>query len=242
MIDSTASSKAAYEAWHDRMAVDRETDNPWHRLVKSHLEYARDVSDKRILEIACGRGGFACWLASQSPPPAEIVASDFASTAIEKGRTLAAERGLSGITWETGDIQNIAHETESFDTVISCETVEHVPEPRRAISELARVLKPGGRLFLTTPNYLCVYGPYRIYMRLTGRRFTEEGQPINNLLLLPLTRRWVVNAGLRVRVVDGFGHYLLLPGRGPKELPFFNNPRFLMRWFGLHSLIVAEKI
>src|SRR5256885_2999810 len=135
MIDSTTNSKAVYEAWHDRLEVDRETDTPWHRLVKSHLDYPRDVGGKRILEIGCGRGGFACWLASQSPAPAEILASDFASTAIEKGRTLADERGLSGITWETGDIQKIAHETDSFDTVISCETVEHVAEPRRALNE-----------------------------------------------------------------------------------------------------------
>ena len=93
MIDSTANSKAVYEAWHDRMEVDREPDTPWHRLVKSHLDYPRDVGGKRILEIGCGRGGFACWLASQSPSPAEIVATDFASTAIETDADNS--RGLS---------------------------------------------------------------------------------------------------------------------------------------------------
>jgi SAM-dependent methyltransferase len=194
-----------------------------------------------VLEIGCGRGGFACWLASRSERPSEIVATDFAATAVRKGQEFAVQRGLSGITWRVGDIQAIDHEDASFDTVISCETIEHVPEPRRAVGELARVLKPGGRLLLTTPNYLGMMGLYRFYLRLAGRRFTEEGQPINNFMLLPLTWVWIARSGLRVSEVDAVGHYLPFPGRPQIELPVFNNPRFLMRWFALHSLVVAEK-
>jgi 2-polyprenyl-3-methyl-5-hydroxy-6-metoxy-1,4-benzoquinol methylase len=231
----------AYEEWHERYEVDTESDSPWHNMVKQHFDIERDVVGKRILEIGCGRGGFACWMAGQPRPPAEVVATDFARTAVEKGHAFANERGLSGITWQVGDIQAIAHMDASFDTVVSCETIEHIPDPRRAIRELARVLKPGGRLLLTTPNYLGTIGLYRAYMRLTGRRFTEEGQPINNFMLLPLTRAWIARSGLRVRAVDAVGHYLPFPGRPPIELPIFNNPRILMRWFGLHSLVVAEK-
>jgi 2-polyprenyl-3-methyl-5-hydroxy-6-metoxy-1,4-benzoquinol methylase len=232
---------AAYEAWHERLAVDTEADTPWHRLVQQHLDLARDLAGRRVLEIGCGRGGFACWLASRPAPPAEVVAADVAATAVAKGRAYAAARGIRGITWNVADIQALAHPDSSFDTVISCETIEHVPDPRRAIRELARVLKSGGRLFLTTPNYLGSFGLYRLYLRLCGRVYTEEGQPINNLLFLPRTRHWVARAGLRVRTTDGIGHYLLLPRRLPIELTMLNNPRSLMRWLGLHSLVVAEK-
>lgn len=183
----------------------------------------------------------SCWLAEQPVRAAQIVAADFAVTAVEKGQSFAIERGISTITWQVCDIQDIPHEDASFDTVISCETVEHVPDPKLAIRELARVLKPGGRLLLTTPNYLGPMGLYRGYLRLTGRRFTEEGQPINNFLLLPVTRSWIVRSALRVKIVDSTGQYLLLPGRPPLDLPSFNTPKTLMRWFGHHSLIVAEK-
>jgi 2-polyprenyl-3-methyl-5-hydroxy-6-metoxy-1,4-benzoquinol methylase len=236
-------SRLAYEAWHGRLEVDGETSTPWHRLVREHLDPARDLDGKSVLEIGCGRGGFACWLAARDAhAPAEVVAADFAETAVRKGEEFAARCRIVGIKWEVADIQDLKHASASFDTVVSCETVEHVSDPRRALGELARVLKPGGRLLLTTPNYLGMMGLYRGYMRLTGRKYTEEGQPINNFLLLPRTLAWVKRTGLRACVVDAVGHYLPFPGRPPIELPIFNNPRRLQRWFGLHSLIVAEKL
>jgi hypothetical protein len=47
-------SHAAYEAWHQRLAVDSDIDTPWHRLVRAHLQGERDLEGKRILEIGCG--------------------------------------------------------------------------------------------------------------------------------------------------------------------------------------------
>ncbi len=235
------SARAAYEAWHTRYAVDAESDAPWHQLVKQHLNRSRDVHGKRVLEIGSGRGGFACWLAGQAQRPGTLVAADFARTAVHKGRAFAHERGVLQVRWAIGDMQTLAHREGTFDTIISCETIEHVPDPPRALRELARVLKPGGRLFLTTPNYLGTMGLYRGYLRLTGRRYTEQGQPINHPNVLPRTLAWVKRAGLRVLAVDGVGHYLPFPGRPPIEIPALNRPRWLMRWFGLHSLVVATK-
>jgi SAM-dependent methyltransferase len=158
-----------------------------------------------------------------------------------KGRALAAANRVQGIVWEVGDIQAIAHRAKSFDTVISCETIEHVPSPRYAVAELARVLKPGGRLLLTTPNYLGTMGLYRAYLRVRGRRFTEVGQPINNFMLLPATRLLVARAGLKIERVDAVGHYLPFPGRPPISIPQLDRARRLTKWFGLHSLIAAVK-
>jgi ubiquinone/menaquinone biosynthesis C-methylase UbiE len=237
----TDRSRSAYDAWHARYPVDVESDAPWHRLVKAHLNPTRDLRGKRVLEIGSGRGGLAVWLAEQPERPALLVAADFARTAVRMGQDFSRQRGVPGIRWVVGDIQAIGARDGAFDTVISCETIEHVPHPALALRELARVLKPGGRLYLTTPNYLGPMGLYRGYLRLTGRRYTEEGQPINNLVALPRTLAWVRRAGLRVLRVDAVGHYLPFPGRPPIEIPALNNPRWLMRWFGLHSLVVATR-
>jgi ubiquinone/menaquinone biosynthesis C-methylase UbiE len=221
-----------YEQWHARLDVDTESDAPWHRLVKRYLS-RHDLRGKRVLEIGCGRGGFAAWLSTRCP---SLHGADFSYTAVAK-----ASGFVRSATFEVADIQSLPHPGGTFDAAVSCETIEHVLDPARALSELARVLKPGGLLFLTTPNYLGTMGLYRAYLRLTRRRYTEEGQPINRLLMLPWTIRLARAAGLTIERVDGIGHYLPFPGRPPIEFPILDSLRPLMKWAALHSLVLARK-
>jgi ubiquinone/menaquinone biosynthesis C-methylase UbiE len=204
-------ARSAYERWHKRFPVDAGSDTPWHTLLKRHLDVPRDVRDRLLLEIGSGRGGLATWLAEHASQPRAVVAADFAASAVRMGRDHADETGVARLTWEVADIQTLPHADESFDTVISCETIEHVPDPGTAVRELARV------------------------------RYTEEGQPINHLTLLPRTRRWVVRAGLRIVRTDGIGHYLPLPGAPPRPLRWPDRAPLLAKWFALHSITIAEK-
>jgi SAM-dependent methyltransferase len=195
----------------------------------------------QALEIGCGLGELATYLGSLSP--SRLVAADFSPVAIEKAQANALRLGLNNIDFVVEDIEGLNFADETFDVVVSCETVEHVPNPEVAVQELARVLKPGGRLFLTTPNYLSITGLYRAYRGLTGRPSTEGGQPHNNLTMLPRTRRWVRRSGLNVLAIDGTGHYLPVPRRrqGPLEVPMPKPLDRWLRWLATHSLIVARK-
>lgn len=233
-------TREAYEVWHRSLLVDDEADMPWHRLLREHLDLSRDVAGRTVLEVGCGRGDLSRWLASRPSPPRRLVAADFAGSAVSRGADYARRHNLGGIDWQVADITRLPYLDGSFETIVSCETVEHVPHPERAFHELARVLKPGGRLLLTTPNYLSTTGLYRLYLRLRGRRYQEAGQPVNNLMMLPRTRFLARRAGLRVTASDGTGHFILLPGP-PIQLHFLDRRRFFTRWFGLYSIVVAEK-
>ena len=233
-----ADPRVDYDGWHARVAGTDALDTPWHRLVQESLSIPRDLDGQRVLEIACGRGDFASWCAARSRP-ARLLAADFSMTAVRLARARVLTSAENGrVSFAQGDVQALALPDNSMDTVICCETIEHVPDPRGAVRELARVLRPGGRLFLTTPNYLGPMGAYRGYMRLTGRRFTEEGQPINQFLLAPMVRRWVSAAGLRIVRAVTSGLYLPFPGRPP--LLLVDRSRWLGP-FGLHALTVADK-
>jgi 2-polyprenyl-3-methyl-5-hydroxy-6-metoxy-1,4-benzoquinol methylase len=232
-------SRERYDTWHAGLDADEAT-SPWHDMIRAQLDPRRDLEGRTVLEIGCGRGAFSLSLAREAKL-AEQVAMDFSQVAVDRGRERAAREGLPGITWELGDIQAITRGDATFDTVFSCETIEHVPEPARAVSELARVLKPGGRLFLTTPNYANLMGVYRGYLRLRGRRFTEVGQPINQFTLFPRTIAWVRRAGLRILDLDAVGHYVPVPGRPPVRLSALDGARPVTRWFGHHSMVVATK-
>lgn len=233
-----SSPRTEYDAWHERVSASAALDTPWHRLVQGVLDRARDLDGRRVVEIACGRGELAEWIAAHARPRSYI-AADFSMSAVRLARERLARAGIArhAVVMQA-DAQAIALPSASIDTVISCETIEHVPDPRAAVREMGRLLRPGGRLFLTTPNYLGPIGAYRGYLRATGRRFTEEGQPINHFLLAPIVRRWVRQAGLRIVSRDSSGHYLPFPGRPPILLA--DHVGWLTP-FGLHALTVAEK-
>ncbi len=235
-------AQAAYDAWHAAHEADPAASAPWYGLVKARVRPDLDLAGRRVLEIGCGLGGFACWLARHPARPAEVVAADFSPTAVGKAAALATREGVTGARFVVADILRLDQFAPGeFDTVFSCETIEHVPDPPAAVRQLARVLRPGGRLYLTTPNYLSTIGLYRVYLGLRGREFTEVGQPINQFTLLPRTRAWVRRAGLRVAATDAVGHYLPFPGRPPIRLAALDRPRVLTRWLGHHSLVIGEK-
>ena len=236
-----AASREIYEAWHPSVENNvSTTDTPWAALVLQHLKPG-ELDDRSVLEIGCGRGELVRRLVGAMRGPRHLVAADFAQSAVQSGRRRTHETHGHRVSWAVGSIQDIPVADATFDTVISCETIEHVVEPMKAMKELHRVLRPGGRLLLTTPNYLGPMGLYRGYLRLRGRRYTEGGQPICHLTSLPRTLAWMRRAGLTVRAVEASGHYLPWPGRPPVPVPALDSIRSL-RWFALHSLVIADKL
>lgn len=231
--ESTPSAKQAYDTWHDALPVDDGAPAPWHTMVKQHLPV---LDSARVLEIGCGRGGFARWLASRDP--LLLVAADFSPAAV--ARAADFNRGTS-TRFSVADITRLPHPDNTFNLVISCETIEHVPDPQGAVSELARVLAPEGLLLLTTPNYANLLGMYRAYRRLRGCPFQEEGQPINNFTYIWRTMHWIRTCGLAPRLVDARGHCLVVPGRSPIPIPFLDGPRPFLQWFARHQLLTATK-
>jgi 2-polyprenyl-3-methyl-5-hydroxy-6-metoxy-1,4-benzoquinol methylase len=229
--DVTTSSE--YETWHaEREAAFDEHDigAPWHLATLRHLP---DIAGKRVLEIGCGRGVFARELVEFG---ARVAAADFSPAAV----ALAEERLNGRAETLVADIQEIPFDDEHFEVVISQETVEHVPDPKRALAELVRVTERGGTLILTGPNYLNMIGLYRVALRLVGRRYTEGGQPINQPLLFPVQARRLRRLGCRLEVVEGQGVPLVVPKVGTWHLPA--RPQWLMRWFGHQTIIVATRL
>lgn len=65
------------------------------------------------------------------------------------------------------DIQNMPLPNESFDTVLSAEVLEHVPDPEKALREIHRVLRPGGKLVITIPHLMYLHNEPNDFYRYT---------------------------------------------------------------------------
>jgi len=124
----------------------------------SRTELARFVeethlsTDDLLADIGCGRGGPGLWVIAQTG--ARLVGIDISKVALEGARSRAESMGLSDrSTWRVGSFQGTGLEGRSLDAVMSVDALLFAPDKEAAIQELARVLRPGGRLVLTTWDY-----------------------------------------------------------------------------------------
>ncbi len=122
-------------------------------VTRSMLAESKPQSGERVLELACGAGGLGLAAAALVAPDGEVVLSDVVAemTAIAAAR--ARTLGVENVGTRQLDLESIAEPDESYDIVLCREGMMFAPEPERAASEIARVLRPGGRVAVA------VWGP-----------------------------------------------------------------------------------
>lgn len=226
--------EADYNTWHTLHNAENDIDTPWHNFVKKVLS-VKDINEKCVLEIGCGRGGFSHYIVFKYPAIKLLYACDYSESALEIGR---AKFGTSKISWQHEDIQRLSFPDKTFDTVISCETIEHVPSPLKALAEMYRVLKPGGRLILTCPNYFNLFGIWCLYRKMIGKPYTEGGQPYVNYILIPAIITKIKRLGFKI---DHFhSSEFVVPARVPKTFYSHETPP-LLKYFGSRTFYVLSK-
>ena len=221
--------RSSYDKWHQRIydadPEHEDASSPWYQLVQ---EYFGDVKNQRILEVACGRGGFVRKLARAG---GHVTGCDFSAAALTAAKAkLLADGSAADSVLVQGDAQKLPFENEAFDVVVSCETIEHLPQVQDAVFEMYRVTRPHGRLFLTTPNYFNVMGLYEIYayFRHPDR---QDDQPFDRRQWFPQVHNWVKKAGWKIVRTDGTVHqFPIMPGHNP------------IRWEGLESSRSIRKL
>jgi ubiquinone/menaquinone biosynthesis C-methylase UbiE len=97
----------------------------------------------RVLEVAVGTG----LNLAHYPPEAEVTGIDFSPPMLAIARKRAAELGRHA-ELHTGSAEFLAFPDASFDTVVCTFSLCAIPDDRRAVAEMVRVLRPGGRLLL----------------------------------------------------------------------------------------------
>lgn len=125
----------------------------WRRFGHQHLQRYRFALDhiegNRVLDLACGVG-YGSYILAQARGR-DVTGLDLSSSAITYGRAHYRHPGLRLLN---GDALVWQNDGAPFDSIVSFETIEHLPEPAAFVAQAARLLKPGGLLIVSAPNTL----------------------------------------------------------------------------------------
>jgi ubiquinone/menaquinone biosynthesis C-methylase UbiE len=114
------------------------------------IEPLRAVLDpqpgERILEVGAGTGAYALHVAAHVYPGGTIDILDALPTQLETAMRGARERAISNVNAMLGDARFLPYEDASFDAAYAVAALGDAPDPETVLAELARVLRPGGRL------------------------------------------------------------------------------------------------
>jgi ubiquinone/menaquinone biosynthesis C-methylase UbiE len=102
----------------------------------------------RVLDVACGSGEPSISIAALLKGTGQVIGMDMAAAPLEVARERARKRGLDNVEYRQGDVHALPFAGQSFDRVTSRLGVMFFGDLRKALGEMHRVLKPGGRVAL----------------------------------------------------------------------------------------------
>ena len=125
--------------------------------VFAFLEKANFQVGGHVLDAGCGGGGMPLSFADEA---SFVVGIDLVNRFGAAGVTLAKDRRIRNLDFVQADGQRLPFADASFDWVFSHAVIEHVADAQRYLHECARVLKPGGSMYLSTAPYLSFHGAH----------------------------------------------------------------------------------
>jgi ubiquinone/menaquinone biosynthesis C-methylase UbiE len=169
------------------------------KVHRTLIDQAELAAGQRVLEIGCGTGNLSV-RAKRAQPGIELVGSDPDPRALARAQRKA--RRLTGIRFERAYAQRLPYPDASFDRVLSALMLHHLDQETKtaAAAEIARVLRPGGRLHLVD--------------------FTGQGHGIHGAL----SRRVVKSGHVADNVGDGIPKLLGTAGLVCTEVTTYRHP------------------
>jgi 2-polyprenyl-3-methyl-5-hydroxy-6-metoxy-1,4-benzoquinol methylase len=169
------------------------------------------IKPSRVLDIGCGTGGLSLHLLKEG---FEVTAQDVSPEMVERCKLFLEQEGFPGAPVRQAGVEELS-EQNHFDSVVALDVIEHIEDDHRAVKQMYKALKPGGRLVLSVPALQYLYGPkdeqlghYRRYGKQQLRQVIEQAdfrieslRFWNAVGLLPV---FVANRVLRKKISEEF--------------------------------------
>jgi len=128
----------------------------YERLWQSQLERAQTrlldcawpMRGEHVLDVACGTGLVSLAAAMSVRPEGRVTGVDISERMVDRARIRAREKNVSNVSFERMDAERLDFPDGAFDVVLCALGMMYLPDPAKALREMARVLRPGGRIAL----------------------------------------------------------------------------------------------
>lgn len=118
-------------------------------FVDEMLRWSGAEKPRKILDVGCGIGGTTRHLAKLFPE-AEVTGITLSSSQVRRATELAEQAGLKNVHFQVMDALDMEFEPDTFDLVWACESGEHMPDKKKYVESMTRVLKPSGKIAIAT--------------------------------------------------------------------------------------------
>jgi len=168
-----------------------------------HVATQIDLREKNVLEVSCGHGGGASFL-TRTLHPASYTGLDLNP----RGIAFCSQRHrVDGLAFVQGDAGNLPFSAGTFDAVINVEASHCYPSFPRFLTEVARVLRPGGAFLYADFRFNSVIAEWEAALASAPLTFRRQRE-INAEVLCGMTRNSERSMKLIVRHLPGFLHSL----------------------------------
>ena len=140
--------KGFEESFAEAGFYNRQTQDSEH--LNKILEFVKISEGMRILDLGTG-SGYLSFPIAKNNPGCEVIGLDIVNAALEANRARATAEGIKNLSFVSYDGIDFPFETDSFDLVVTRYALHHFPDIEHSIGEVSRVLKNGGRLFISDP-------------------------------------------------------------------------------------------
>jgi ubiquinone/menaquinone biosynthesis C-methylase UbiE len=203
MDDPLRQAKAKAAATYDA-AADHFDDEPlafWERIGSRTVERLALANGAKVLDVGCGTGASALPAAEAVGSTGSVIGVDLAARLLDRARAKAKTCGLSNIEFRLADMTSLGYPNDHFDAVVSVFSIFFVPDMEGLVRELWRMVRPGGKLAVTTwgpriwepaysrwqkvikqerPDLYSAFNPWdRITDPVAVRRLLQEGGAAN---------------------------------------------------------------
>jgi ubiquinone/menaquinone biosynthesis C-methylase UbiE len=260
-LESTYSDRSIHHEWESVYRDNPKQDRMNEQIMKRLFRILKPSSDALFLDAGCGTGDHTARIALNG---ARCVGIDISESILEDARRRIARQGLHGrASFQQEKLEGLSFPDDSFDFVHCRGVLMHIPDWERALAELCRVLKPGGRLAIIESNLSALEVQIVKLVRSLTRRqsklvetpgglefwATRDGNPF---VFRTANIPFMINKlkTLNMRVVDRFATEFWDLNRFPRGLIRNGIIGFNRAWFSLHlpaswsvgNALIAEKL